>query len=148
MNQSDRIFRLSKTELLCLVGVGLFLLSLALPAAKMGAVHTGLALFTLGTFTAFVPGSIEVSIMSLLALVLNCSCAFVLVTIFMHWKSGGFLIGAVVVGTLCSLLLWLRPYSGIEELYIGYHLWIVSTLWILWVPVVANGQAVRISKEG
>lgn len=140
MTESERIFRLSKPELLGLAGVALFVLSLFLPAAKMGSIHPGFSLLSIGTLTAFFPSRHEAWSMSLVALGLNISFAIVLIAIFNRWKSSVFLNGTVFMGTLCAILLWLRPYSGIEEIYIGYHLWNFSVLWTLWVPVVADGQ--------
>ena len=139
MPEFDRTLRLSKSELLCLFGIALFVLSLVLPAAKMGSGSTtGYSWFVVGTLTAFHFVWREAENLSRVALLLNLSCLLTIVAVFNGWKFRWFQICTTSVGVCCATPLWLHPFSDFEQIYIGYHLWLASAVWILLTPFASG----------
>jgi hypothetical protein len=139
MSESDRKLKFSNTEVLCLFGIALFLLSLALPAAKMGSGSTtGYSWFVVGTLFAFHFVWQEAENLSRVALLLNLSCLLSVIFTFTGWKFRPLRLLTVCIGSCCAAVLLLRPYSGFEEIYSGYYLWLVAAIWILLTPIVSE----------
>ena len=139
MSERHATLRLSKAERLCLVGCALFILSLLLPAAKLGSGPTcGISWFALGTLTAFYPENWEPANLSRVALLLNLSCLFTIVTIFNRFMRRLPRICAAGIGLFCAAVLSVYPCPDFEQIYFGYYVWIISASWILATPVLSE----------
>lgn len=151
MPECERVLRFSKTELLCVIGVALFVMSLFLPAAKMGAGKAttgnrfevssdrstiGIGWFALGTLIAFSPHRDEASNLSAIAVLLNTSCLFTWIAVFNRWKSLWPILSSALIGLSCATVLCVQPYSGFSEVYFGYYLWLTAAIWIVLSPIL------------
>ncbi len=138
MTAPNRALRFSKDELLCLLGVASFLLSLFVPFANAGQGSTiGLRWFVVSLLAVFLPLG-EAKILSALAILLHLACLLTVVAVFFHWKSFAVLVFSAWVGIFCAMLLSIQPFSGFKEVYFGFPLWIASAVWILLAPIVAR----------
>lgn len=138
MTSPNRTLRVSKDELLCLLGTAFFLMSLFVPFASVGQGSTiGLRWFVVSLLAVFGPLG-EAKILSALAILLNLACLLTVVAVFFRWKSFAVPVLSAWVGTFCALLLSIQPFTGFEEVYFGFPLWIASAIWILLAPIVAR----------
>lgn len=132
MTEKQTTLELSIPERLCVVGILVFVLSLLLPAARMGGGATdGLSWFALGTITALMPSGNEVNLLSLVALVMNASSLVTVIAIFNRWQSPRLFATTAFLGFVCALILLAFPYSQFDEIYVGYYLWILSAFWFV-----------------
>lgn len=146
MNQ-PRTLQLSRDEQICLAGMAMFALSLVLPAAKMGSGPTfGIAWFVMGTILSLTPNGTEASSLSVIALFMNVGCIVAILACFSRFHLPTLDVTVAAVCGFCALILLFRPYSGFEQLYVGYYLWLSSTVVIAVVPVAKRlllGQSVK-----
>lgn len=115
----------------------MFVLSLVLPAAKMGSVPSyGIVWLIQGTILSLYPNGSEAASLSLLALIMNLGC---IVSITASFHRRRYVMVDVLVALscgFCAILLAVRPYSGFEQVYFGYYVWIGSAIVMAVVPVV------------
>ena len=143
MSENDRTLHFSRTEVLSLVGIAFFVVSLLLPAARMGSGPTeGITWFAMGTITALMPSRDEATILSLVALIMNASMLVTIICVFNRLTVSSLSLVASVLGLICALILLLRPYSGFVEIYFGYYLWIVSAIWTFLVPRLSQSTCI------
>lgn len=136
MNDSRTLF-LSRDGKIRLAGIVMFVLSLVLPAAKMGSVPSyGIVWLIQGTILSLYPNGSEAASLSLLALIMNLGC---IVSITASFHRRRYVMVDVLVALscgFCAILLAVRPYSGFEQVYFGYYVWIGSAIVMAVVPVV------------
>ncbi|WP_437191704.1 hypothetical protein [Planctomicrobium sp. SH527] len=140
-DEQPKIVTFERNEILLMMGVGLYAISMALPAVKLGDDVPGLMCFLCGFIFCFNvdpgdPFSNNAAIAALLGTIANVTVFFLLVFGFDKSKEiSGVPWFFCVVAVVCVLGLLIVPLIGrrdgmvfVVEFYVGYYVWIAGLL--------------------
>lgn len=136
-NMASKTLQVSNSEVVCGLGIGLFCVSLAIPAIKHGKDFLGIECFTIGLLFMFRSANDERQLISLVAHLMHLSALIPILIVWnrknadLAWK-----LLPCLFAMICITCLLTVPYSNIERVYVGYYIWLFSIAVITLSPFI------------